>query len=184
MADRTTTIAGMLLLSAIIAGCAKSAEDKTEDSAKAMAGASGSAVAPAAAPADRQADAAAIVRADSAWLRLVMARNVDSLMTFYTPDAVSYTPGSPPATGTDQVRAAYTDFVKSTITNPKLNSNTVKFSDDGMMAYDYGTYTMTVAPPGGKTATENGAYLNVWRKVGGEWKLAAEMSTPVPAPKS
>ena len=183
MADRTTTVAGMLLLSALIAGCGKSAEDKTEDSAKAMAGASGSAVAPAAAPADHQADAAAIARADSAWLRLVMARNVDSLMTYYTPDAVSYGPGSAPAVGTDQLRSAYTAFVKATITNPKLNSNTVKFSDDGNMAYDYGTYTMTVAPPAGKASTETGAYLNVWKKVGGEWKMAIEMSTPVAAPK-
>ena len=113
-----------------------------------------------------------------------MAKNVDSVMTFYSPDAVSYMAGSAPAVGTDQVRAAYTEFVKATVSNPKLNSSTVKFSDDGMMAYDYGTYTMTVAPPGGKPTAENGAYLNVWRKLGGEWKLVAEMSTPVAAPKS
>jgi ketosteroid isomerase-like protein len=52
-----------------------------------------------------------------------------------------------------------------------------------MMAYDYGTYTMTVTAPGGKPGTGTGAYLNVWRKVGGEWKLVAEMSTPIAAPK-
>jgi hypothetical protein len=43
---------------------------------------------------------------------------------------------------------------------------------------------MTVQPPGGKVTTETGGYLNVWKKVDGQWKMMAEMSTPVPAPKS
>jgi uncharacterized protein (TIGR02246 family) len=136
------------------------------------------------APVDTKADASAIVAADSAWLRNVMAKNVDSLMTYYTPDAVSFGFGSAPATGTDQLRASYTEMVKSTISEPKLLSNTVKFSDDGKMAYDYGTYSMTVAPPGGKPAKETGGYLNVWRKVDGQWKMVIEMSTPIAAPKS
>lgn len=171
-------VAGLAFFSTVAIGCSKKDTDEAEDSGKAAAS-----TAPAAAPADHQADAATIARGDSAWLRLVMAKNVDSVMTFYTPDAVSYMSEAAPAVGTDQIRAAYTDFAKATITNPKLNSSTVKFSDDGMMAYDYGTYTMTVTPPGGKPAMATGAYLNVWKKLGGEWKLAAEMSTPVAAPK-
>jgi hypothetical protein len=31
---------------------------------------------------------------------------------------------------------------------------------------------------------QTGAYLNVWRKVDGQWKLVAEMSTPIALPKS
>jgi uncharacterized protein (TIGR02246 family) len=149
-------------------------------------GDTGMVAAPESAPAaiDRHADEAAIVAADSAWLRHVMAKNVDSLMTYYTPDAVSFGFGSAPASGTDQLRASYTEMVKATMNDPKLLSNTVKISDDGKMAYDYGTYSMTVTPPGGKPTKETGGYLNVWRKVDGQWKLAAEMSTPVPAPKS
>jgi ketosteroid isomerase-like protein len=134
-------------------------------------------------PADRSADAAAIVKADSAWLRHVMGKHVDSIMPYYLPEAVSYGFGTAPASGTEQLRALYTEIVKSTITNPALISNTVKFSDDGTMAFDHGTYTMTVTPPGGKTETVNGAYLNVWRNVDGQWKMLAEMSTPIPAPK-
>jgi uncharacterized protein (TIGR02246 family) len=164
----------MLAVAAVaVAGCSKKASSTADTTAAAPA-----------APADRQADAAAIIALDSAWFRNVMSRNVDSIMTFYTPDAVSYGFGTAPASGTDQVRALYTEFVKASITNPKINSNSAKFSDDGMMAYDYGTYTMTVTPPGGKASTENGAYLNVWRKVDGQWKLVAEMSTPIAAPKS
>jgi uncharacterized protein (TIGR02246 family) len=132
-----------------------------------------------AAPVDRTAEAAAIVKADSAWMRHVQSKNIDSVMTWYTPDAVSYGFGGAPATGTDQIRANYTEFVKATITDPTILTNTVKFSDDGNMAYDHGTYTMTVTQPGGKPTKETGAYLNVWRKVDGQWKLVAEMGTPI-----
>ena len=60
-----------------------------------------------------------IVALDSGWIRNVMAKNVDSLMTYYAPDAVSYGFG-PPATGIDQIRTQYTGMVKATITDSEV----------------------------------------------------------------
>lgn len=175
MQNRRRILAGVAVLSLAVVGCAKKDAATATDS---------TAMAAPATPADRTADAAAIVAADSAWLRGVMAKNVDSIMTWYTPDAVSYGGGAAPASGTDQIRAEYTEMVKATTTNPKLLSNTVKFSDDGSLAYDHGTYQMTTQLPGKKAETINGAYLNVWKRTDGGWKMSVEMSTPVPAPKS
>ena len=172
MQDRGKLLAGIVALIFIAAaGCAKKASETVADTT-AMA-------APATATTDHTADAAMILAADSGWFRNVIAKNVDSLMTYYAPDAVSYGFGAAPAQGTDQLRSLYTDMVKATVTAPKILSNTVKFSDDGTMAFDHGTYSMTVTPPGGKASTENGAYLNVWKRVDGQWKLLAEMSTPI-----
>ncbi len=174
MQGRIITLAIVAIASTV--ACNKSAKTPAD---------SGVVAAPESAPAvmDQTAEAAKITAADSAWLRAVMGKHVDSLMVWYTPDAVSYGYG-PTAVGTDQIRAQYTEMVKSTITNPKLISNTVKFSDDGSMAYDHGTYSLTMAPPGGKPANTSGAYLNVWRKVDGGWKIVVEMSTPLAAPKT
>src|SRR4029079_11158645 len=119
------------------------------------------AAAPAAAPINHDADAVTIRQADSAWMRHLVAKHVDSLMTWYAPDAVSYGFGAP-ATGSDQIKNLYTEMTKSTVSNRKILSNTVKFSDDGSMAFDHGTYTMTMTAPGGKPETSTGAYLNVW----------------------
>ncbi len=176
MQIRKKILGGMLLLSFITVACSKKATDGADTSGSMSS-------APATTSTDRTADAATIVGLDSAWLRNVLAKNVDSLMTYYAPDAVSYGFGAAPANGTDELRASYTEMVKATITNPKLNSGAVKFSDDGTMAFDHGTYTMTVTPPGGKPSTDTGGYLNVWKKIGGTWKLLAEMSTPVTAKK-
>jgi uncharacterized protein (TIGR02246 family) len=177
MQNRTTILAGIVALSLVAAGCSKKADDTT-------AGATAMSASTQAAATDHTADAATIAAADSAWLRAVMAKNVDSVMVWYTPDAVSYGFGTTPSAGTNQVRAEYTEMVKSTITNPKLLSNTVKFSDDGSMAFDHGTYQMTIQEPGKKAETQTGGYLNVWKKTSAGWKMAAEMSTPVPAPKT
>lgn len=175
MQNRSRLLAGLAALSLTMVGCAKKDAATATDS---------TAMAAPAAAADRTADAAAIVAADSAWLRGVMNKNVDSILAWYTPDAVSYGSGAAPAAGTDQLRALYTEMVKSTASNPKLLSNTVKFSDDGSVAYDHGTYQMTMQAPGKKAEVMNGAYLNVWKRTDGGWKLSVEMSTPVPAPKS
>lgn len=176
MQNRTRILAGIVALSSIMVGCTKKEANPAAAESAAMA-------TPAAATTDHSADAAAIVSLDSAWMQNVMAKNVDSLMIYYAPDAVSYGYGAAPASGIDQIRALYTEMVKSTFSNPKIPSSTVKFSDDGMMAFDHGTYQMTVQPPGGKASTETGGYLNVWKKMDGQWKLVAEMSTPVPPPK-
>ena len=174
MQGRKMLLAGMAGLSFIIAACTKAASDAAVDS---------NAAAPVAAAIDRAAETRAIIALDSGWMRNVIAKNVDSLMTYYAPDAVSYGFGAP-AAGTEQVRALYTEMVKANVTNPTITSNAVTFSDDGTMAMDHGRYTMTITPPGGKATNESGAFLNVWKKVDGQWKLIAEMSTPVAAPKT
>ena len=170
MTHQKLPLVRLAAIACIIGACAK-AYNTTDTTTPAAA----------AAPIDHSADARTILAADSGWMRNVMAKNVDSLMTYYANDAVSYGFGAP-AVGIDQIRAEYTEMVKATMSDPKLNSNTIKFSNDGSMAYDHGTYTMTMTPPGGKASTETGAYLNVWQKMDGHWKLVAEANAPIPPP--
>jgi ketosteroid isomerase-like protein len=47
-------------------------------------------------------------------------------------------------------------------------------SSSGDMALDRGTYRLLVAPQG-KQLTDTGKYVVVWRKVGGDWKAAADI---------
>ena len=173
MQSRNMLLAGMAALSFTLAGCEKPAGDAAVDTSAASA----------TAVTDRSADERAIIALDSGWVRHVLAKNVDSLMTYYAPDVVSYGfAGGGRVSGIDELRAGYTEMVKATMTNPTMNPGPVKFSDDGTMAFDHGTYSLTVTPPGGKPTNESAAYLNVWRKIDGQWKLVAEMSTPFAAP--
>ena len=52
------------------------------------------------------------------------------------------------------------------------------------MAYEIGTYTMGLDAPGGRVEDE-GKYVVVWTRVGGDWKVAADIfnsNRPAPAP--
>lgn len=125
---------------------------------------------------DKDAARAEIMRADSAWLRFVQGKNVDSLMPFYTPDAVSMSEGTKAVRGTRDIRSAYNEMVKGSLRDVTLDFGGVEFSDDGTLAYDHGSFTGTVDGPKGKPMKISGNFLNVWKKIGGRWVMAAEIS--------
>ncbi|MBA3340677.1 MAG: DUF4440 domain-containing protein [Gemmatimonadaceae bacterium] len=134
---------------------------------------------------DRTAEAEAIRGLDQRWLRAVQGKHVDSIVALYTPDAATLMPGQEPVTSADGRRAMYTEFVKMGLTDASMNTMGVEFSDDGTMAYDYGTYAGSMNGPDGKPMKDKGSYLNVWRRTGDGWKMVAEMSNssmPMPAP--
>ena len=130
---------------------------------------------------DADASRAQIIAADSAWLRAVESKNVDSLMPYYASDAVSMSEGEKAANGTDAIRAAYVRMVKGNPRNMTLKVDAVTFSDDGTMATDYGSFGGTADGPGGKPVKFSGNYVNVWQRVDGRWVLIAEISNSAPA---
>lgn len=125
---------------------------------------------------DKEAARAEIIRADSAWIRLVQAKNVDSLMRYYGPDVVSMSEGSKAVKGMRDLRTAYTEMVKANFRDMTFNVDGVEFSDDGTMAYDHGSYGGTTDGPKGKPMKFDGNYLNVWKNISGHWVLVAEMT--------
>ena len=129
---------------------------------------------------DADAARAQIVAADSAWIRAVQSKSVDSLMPYYASDAVSYSEGTKEAKGTDAIRAAYVQMVKGNPRNMNLKVDAVTFSDDGTMASDYGSFGGTSDGPGGKPINFTGNYVNVWQNVNGKWVLIAEISNSAP----
>jgi ketosteroid isomerase-like protein len=129
---------------------------------------------------DKAAARAEILGVDSAWLRSVQAKNVDSLMPHYVPEVVSMSQGSKAVKGTRNLRSAYTDMVKSNFRDLTFKSEGVDFSADGTLAYDYGSYGGTMDGPKGKPVKFTGSYLNVWKTVGGHWLMVAEISNSSP----
>lgn len=129
---------------------------------------------------DADAARAAIVAADSAWLRAVTAKNVDSLMPYYASDAISMSEGMKTVKGTGEIRTSYAEFVKANPRDLSVKMGDVKFSDDGTMAWDHGSFSGTVDGPGGKPMKFAGNYLNVWKNVDGKWVMVAEISNSAP----
>jgi ketosteroid isomerase-like protein len=166
---------GVLLLAVVgvvLSGCNKSTS-ASADSAAVASSANGKSF-------DKDAARAEIMRADSAWVRLVQAKNVDSLMPYYASDVVSMSEGTKAVKGTRDLRSAYTEMVKANFRDLAINIDGVEFSDDGRMAYDHGSYSGTMDGPKGKPVKASGNYLNVWKKIGGRWLMVAEISNSSP----
>jgi len=126
---------------------------------------------------DRDAASAQILAADSAFVRAITSKHVDSLMAYYDPSVVSL--GKTAVKGTSDLRKSYDEAVKSNVRDVNFESGGVNFSNDHSMAWDYGTVSET-ADVNGKPVKRSGTYLNVWKNVGGSWKIVAEISATSP----
>jgi ketosteroid isomerase-like protein len=128
---------------------------------------------------DEKAASAQILANDSAFVRGMLTKHVDSIMMYYDPDVVSL--GTKLIKGTAALRESYTEAVKSNPRDVTFRSGGVKFSNDHSMAWDYGTVSQTVDGPKGKPPVKSsGTYLNVWKNVGGRWMIVAEISNTAP----
>jgi len=132
---------------------------------------------------DFDAARAAVLNRDSLWIRSVQAKNIDSLMTLYAPDAESMQEGVAAVKGTEGLRAIYAGFFKAMPRDFNVKLKGVDFSEDGTLAYDRGSFMAKVNGPGGKPLKVSGDYLNVWKNIDGRWVTVAEMSNSSPPPK-
>jgi len=168
---RNTGAVALLAGSILLFGCSKT-NSATADSSSASSTTAGSF--------DENAARAQILAADSAFMRGLTSKHVDSLMIYYDPDVVSMSEGSKAVKGTANLRRSYEEVVK---TNPRdftFQSEGVNFSTDHSMAWDYGTFTVTVDGPKSKPVKAKGTGLNVWKSVGGRWLIVAEISNSSP----
>jgi uncharacterized protein (TIGR02246 family) len=111
--------------------------------------------------ADEQAIRANVER----WVGLVRNKDAAGIAQLYTEDGVVMPPNMPKAEG----RAAIQQVWASMMSGPgelTFAPDQIVVSSAGDMALDRGTY---------RFGEDVGKYVVVWRKVGGEWKAAADI---------
>lgn len=122
------------------------------------------------------ADEAAIRGLDSAWVKAAVAKNVDQAVSYYAADAVLMTPGAPTATGRDAIRSAFTGMMA--LPGFALTFAPDKITVGGDLAYEIGSYALTMNDKAGKPQTSNGKYVVVWGKQpDGSWKVVLDAPT-------
>ncbi len=166
MQNRLRIVAGLFALSAVVAGCErKDTDEKSEENGKATANA---------APVDTKAAEAEIRKGDEDFFSAAKAKDANAIAALYSTDAVSMPPNSPPLVGHDAILKYNQDFVKLPQLAITGESETIRFSDDGTMAYDAGKYSVSYVDAKGHTIKDQGKFLNVLKKVGGKWKVVVD----------
>jgi len=99
-----------------------------------------------------------------------------AVAALYAPDAELVMSGADTAKGTAAIRSVVDSMIRS---GAKVKIETSQNAGAGDVAYVYGTYSV-LDHEGGK-ATERGSYVEVWRRLGGVWKITLDINAAGPA---
>lgn len=108
------------------------------------------------------------------WLQLVKAKDAASIAGLYAQDGAVMPPNAPIGKGAAAIQQTWASMMGTPGFDLTFTPEQILVSSAGDMALDRGTYRLTVAPDG-KAQTDTGKYVVVWRKIGGEWKAAADI---------
>jgi uncharacterized protein (TIGR02246 family) len=127
-----------------------------------------------AATVDTAADEQAIRGHVTRWLQLVKAKDAAGIAQLYTEDGAVMPPNAPIGKGHAAIQKTWASMMQTPGFDLTISPEQIVFSSSGDMALDRGTYRLTVAPAG-TPQTDTGKYVVVWRKIGGDWKAAADI---------
>jgi uncharacterized protein (TIGR02246 family) len=118
---------------------------------------------------------AAITAKNEAFGAAFAAQQADALAAAYTADGVVMPPGMPAVTGRDNIQATFAGMFGGMPEGVTLTLRTTQVTANGPVAVERGVYTMTGPGPDGSPMESTGKYLVEWRKVDGEWFMAADV---------
>jgi ketosteroid isomerase-like protein len=122
----------------------------------------------------RAADAQTIRDLDAQWSKTAAAHDVDGTVAYYSDDASVLPPNAPIATNKEAIRAGWAASVGPGV-DFSFQSNKVEVASSGDMAYDVGTYAVSMKDAQGNPVTDRGKYVAVWKKQpDGKWKAVAD----------
>ena len=130
-----------------------------------------------------EADRAAIRQGCENYAKLVNAKDFKGAAALYAEDAIVL----PPNQAAIQGRAAIQADLEASPPLSNFQLQSLEMEGRGDLAYDRGTYSMTVTPPGAAPIEDRGKYVAIWRKqADGSWKCLRDIwnsDLPLPAPE-
>ena len=115
--------------------------------------------------------------ADAAWLSAYAAKDVDRSLAFFDEQGSMLVPNTPILTGRDAIAKFMARGFALEDYRITWHPNKAGVASSGELGYTSGTYTMSFKDASGKTISDNGKYLMVWkRQTNGEWKILFDTS--------
>jgi ketosteroid isomerase-like protein len=129
------------------------------------------------------ADQAMIHQAQENDVKLTNAQDWNGDLALYTEDAILMPPNLPVVQGKGPIQA----WMQAYPPISNLQEQSLEIEGEGNLAYDRGTYSMTVNHVAAPSVEDHGKYLTIWRKqAGGLWKISRAIfnsDLPLPAPE-
>lgn len=122
----------------------------------------------------------AIAAGTAAWHEALNSGDVAAVVALYTDDTRILPPNAAMGQGSDAVSASFGELIDAGLT---ARLDTIEITSAGDIGYHVGTYALS-APDG--TVVDQGKFMESWRQVNGEWKIANDIwnSDSPPAPET
>ena len=123
---------------------------------------------------DVAADELAIRAQVDRWLQLVKAKDAAGIAGLYAEDGAVMPPNAPIGKGRAAIEQKWSSMMQLPGFGLTIVPDQIVVSSSGDMALDRGTYSL-MTTSGGTPQTDTGKYVVVWRKIGNDWKAAADI---------
>lgn len=111
---------------------------------------------------------------DEQWVAAVATKDAAAVAAFYAEDGSLMAPNGPAADGRDAVTAAWGGMLALKNLQLSFAPTTISVAKAGDVAIDIGTYTLAFDSDQGPVK-DQGKYVVVWKKVEGDWQVAADI---------
>ena len=144
---------------ALLAGCNETSDARRDQTAEAKSTAS---------------DEQAIGTANARWLELISKKDAAGIGQLYAEDGVALPPNFKAVVGREAISQWWASQMKTPDFTMTFGTDQLVLSTAGDMALDRGWYRFSAQGPSGPIK-DTGKYVVVWRKIDGEWKVAADI---------
>jgi uncharacterized protein (TIGR02246 family) len=123
-----------------------------------------------------------LMETSRAWSRAAQGGDVDSMLAYWSDDAVVIQPGQEVTRGREPLRAMIERMNKVPGFAISWEPLEARISDGGDMGYLIERTTLTMNGPDGKPVTQHFRAVTIWKKqADGSWKNVVDISNPGPA---
>jgi uncharacterized protein (TIGR02246 family) len=124
----------------------------------------------------RSADEQAIRKLDKEWSAAAQSKDVAKTVSYYADDGSAFPYNAPIATGKEQIQKVWTGLTSLPGYSLTFAPTKIEVAKAGDLAYDVGTFELTVNDADGKPSTHIGKYVVVWKKQADkQWKVVADI---------
>ena len=116
-----------------------------------------------------------IRKLDAAWSQAAQAKDLEKTVSYYSDDASVLPYSAPIAKGKEQIHNLWQHLMAAPGFNLHFAPSKIEIAKAGDMAFEIGTFELTMNDSSGNPSNAQGKYVVVWEKRGKDWKAAADI---------
>ena len=128
---------------------------------------------------DTKSEGEKLMQTSREWSQVAASRNADSILSYWTDDAIVISAGEADLKGKNGIRQMVEGSFKNPVFKISWEPKSAEISKSGDLGYLLETTKMTMTDSLGKASVQNFNVVTIWKKqADGSWKCAVDVMSP------